>query len=71
MWTSLNGRVPLAPKRKELQVRCKTLFGESSLPEQWLCSLKCQRSPGSTRKSTSLQERRSPLAVCLTPDLLH
>lgn len=41
---SLSGRVPLASKRKELQVRCKSVFGETSLPAWWLCSF-CMKCP--------------------------
>lgn len=58
--SSLKSRVPLAPKKKELQIRLKSLFGEISLPGQWLCSPQCKISPGSTRNYTSLQGRPPP-----------
>lgn len=39
IWPNLNGKVPLALKRKELQVRPKSLFGKTFLPELCVCSL--------------------------------
>lgn len=46
LWLSVNGRVPLAPKRKKLQVRPKNLISESSFSRRWLQSLGVKRPLG-------------------------